>query len=84
MEWQITKTRPNNPGADGAQSSHRSHKPNAPAEQLELQSGELSNRLKRQGARARTHFGFIAASHNGVCEENRALSSDSSLDAAGE
>jgi hypothetical protein len=68
MEWETTKTQPNNPGADGEQSSHRSGKTNAPAERLELQIGELSNGAKRPAASARTHFGFIAASHNGVCE----------------
>jgi hypothetical protein len=84
MEWETTKTQPNNPGADGEQSSHRSGKTNAPAERLELQIGELSNGAKRPAASARTPFGFIAASHNGVCEVITRLVPNSSRGAAGE
>ena len=50
----------------------------------QLQIGELCNGAKRPAASARTHFGFIAASHNRVCEVITRLVPNSSRGAAGE
>lgn len=76
MEWETTKTQPNNPGADGEQSSHRSGKTNAPAERLELQIGELSNGTKATGRKRKDALRIYSRFPQWGLRSNHPLSSE--------